>query len=164
MIRKANVNDAEEIAKILVYSWQVNFKGIVPENYLNQMDTVKISKGIEKSIEENSLFVAEIDGTIVAFAGCGLNRLQDHPEFDSELHTIHVLPNKKGKGIGKDLFKIVKMNLSEQGYKNMILSVFEENTAKNFYEKLGGTFVDCRTVEYGGKKCIERLYGWNFSK
>lgn len=163
MIRKANVNDAEEIAKILVYSWQVNFKGIVPENYLNQMDTVKISKGIEKSIEENSLFVAEIDGTIVAFAGCGLNRLQDHPEFDSELHAIHVLPNKKGKGIGKDLFKIVKMNLSEQGYKNMILSVFEENTAKNFYEKLGGTFVDCRTVEYGGKKCIERLYGWNFS-
>lgn len=163
MIRKANPNDAEEIAKILVYSWQVNFKGIVPENYLNQMDTVKISKGIEKSIEENSLFVAEIDGTIVAFAGCGLNRLQDHPEFESELHAIHVLPNKKGKGIGKDLFKIVKVNLSEQGYKNMILSVFEENTAKNFYEKLGGTFVGHRTVEYGGEKCIERLYGWNFS-
>lgn len=39
MIRKANLNDAESIAQILIHSWQVNFKGIVPEDYLNQMDS-----------------------------------------------------------------------------------------------------------------------------
>lgn len=43
----------------------------------------------------------------------------------------------------------------------MMLSVFEENTAKIFYEKLGGEFIGIRSVEYGGKESVERLYGWN---
>lgn len=48
MIRKANLNDAENIAQILVHSWQVNFRNIVPEDYLNQMSVHKITKGIKK--------------------------------------------------------------------------------------------------------------------
>ena len=163
MIRKANLDDAENIAQILVHSWQVNFKNIVPEEYLNQMSVHKITKGVKKSLEVNNLFVYENDDMIVAFVGCGSNRLQEHPEYEAELHAIHVLPDQKGKGIGKDLFEIVKVTLIEQSYANMILSVFEDNPATKFYEKLGGKFLDTRTVEYGGKQSIERLYGWNLS-
>ena len=163
MIRKADLDDAENIAQILVHSWQVNFRNIIPEDYLNQMSVHKITKGIKKSLELNTLFVYEIDDVIVAFVGCGSNRLQEYPEFDAELHAIHVLPDQKGKGIGKDLFEIVKVTLIEQSYANMILSVFEDNPATKFYEKLGGIFIETRTVEYGGKQPVERLYGWNLS-
>ena len=163
MIRKANLNDAENIAQILIHSWQINFNNIVPEDYLNKMSVYKITKGIKKSLGVNTLFVYEIDNAMVAFAGCGSNRLQGHPEFETELHAIHVLPDQKGKGIGKDLFEIVKVTLIEQGYTNMILSVFEDNPATIFYEKLGGKFIGTRTVEYGGKQSTERLYGWNLS-
>ena len=133
MIRKANLDDAENIAQILVHSWQVNFKNIVPEEYLNQMSVHKITKGVKKSLEVNNLFVYENDDMIVAFVGCGSNRLQEHPEYEAELHAIHVLPDQKGKGIGKDLFEIVKVTLIEQSYANMILSVFEDNPATKFY-------------------------------
>src|SRR5699024_6358478 len=163
LIRKANLDDAENIAQILVHSWQVNFRNIVPEDYLNQMSVHKITKGIRKSLEVNTLYVYEINDVIVAFVGCGSNRLQEHPEFEAELHTIHVLPDQKGKGIGKDLFEIVKVTLIEQNYTNMLISVFERNPATIFYEKLGGKFIGTRTVEYGGKQSIERLYGWNLS-
>lgn len=127
------------------------------------MSVHKITKGIKRSLELNTLFVYEIDDVTVAFVGCGANRLQEHPEFEAELHAIHVLPHQKGKGIGKDLFNIAKITLVEQGYTNMILSVFEDNPATNFYEKLGGKFLGTRTVEYGGKQSVERLYSWNLS-
>lgn len=161
MIRKANLSDAESIAQILVHSWQVNFKGIVPEDYLNQMNQEKISMGIRKSIEMNSLFVATAGEEIVGFAGCGSNRIQGHSQYDAELHAIHVLPGNKGSGFGRKLFNAAQNSLIEQGYKRMMLSVFEENTAKIFYEKLGGDFIGVRSVEYGGKESVERLYGWN---
>lgn len=161
MIRKANLNDAESISRILVHSWQMNFKGIVPEDYLNQMNPEKISKGIRKSLEMNSLFVVIVEEKIVGFVGCGSNRLQNHPQYDAELHAIHVLPNQKGNGLGRELFNAAHNELVKQGYKRMMLSVFEENTAKIFYEKLGGDFLGVRSVEYGGKESVERLYGWN---
>lgn len=163
MIRKANVDDAENIAQILVHSWQVNFRNIVPEDYLNLMSIHNITKGIKKSLEVNTLFVYIIDDVITAFVGFGANRLQEHPEFETELHAIHVLSHQKGKGIGKDLFNIAKITLVEQGYTNMILSVFEDNPATKFYEKLGFKFLGTRTVEYGGKQSVERLYSWNLS-
>lgn len=163
MIRKADLDDVEDIAQILVHSWQVNFRNIVPDDYLNQMNVQNTSKGIKNSLKVNTLFVYEIDNVIVAFVGCGSNRLQEHPEFEAELQAIHVVPNQKGKGIGKDLFKTVKEFLIEQKCTNMILSVFEENPATIFYEKLGGTFIGTRTVEYGGKPSVERLYGWGLS-
>lgn len=161
MIRKANLDDAENIAQILVHSWQVNFRNIIPEDYLNQMSVHKITKSIKKSLEINTLLVYEIDEMIVAFVGYGSNRLQEHPEFQAELHAIHVISDQKGKGIGKDLFEIVRVTLIEQNYTNMILSVFEDNQATIFYEKLGGKSIGTRTVQYGGKQSIERLYGWN---
>ena len=43
----------------------------------------------------------------------------------------------------------------------MILSVFKANTAQIFYEKLGSESIGVRSVEYGGKKSVEKLYGWN---
>lgn len=161
MIRKANVDDAEAIAKILVHSWQVNFKDVVPEDYLNQMDPYKISIGIRKSLDENTLFVAIVDEKVVGFVGCGSNRLQSHPEYDSELHAIHVLPHNKGSGIGRKLFTTAQESLRAQGYKKMILSVFKANTAQIFYKKLGSESIGVRSVEYGGKKSVEKLYGWN---
>ncbi len=66
-------------------SWQVNFKNIVPEEYLNQMSVHKITKGVKKSLEVNNLFVYENDDMIVAFVGCGSNRLQEHPEYESRI-------------------------------------------------------------------------------
>src|SRR5699024_12852974 len=104
MIRKANLNDAESIAQILIHSWQVNFKGIVPEDYLNQMDSEKISISIRKSLEMNSLFVAKAGEEIVGFAGCGSNRIQGHPQYDSEFHAIHVLPGHTRSGSGPTSF------------------------------------------------------------
>src|SRR5690625_3733007 len=141
MIRKADLNDVEAIAKILIHSWQVNFKDIIPEVYLNKMSADKIPMGIRKSLEIHSLFVAETNDVIVGFVGCGSNRIQGHLQYDAELHAIHVLPNQKGNGIGRELFNAAIRDLIKQDYEKMMLSVFEDNTAKYFYEKLGGKFI-----------------------
>lgn len=163
MIRQANVNDASSIAKILVHSWQVNFKDILPDTYLNHMNPEKISVGIEKSVKVHTMYVAELDKKIVGFVGFGASRIENHDDYDAELHAIHVLPDQKGNGIGKELFTTAKNTLIEQGHKKMILAVFEDNNAKGFYEKLGGTYLGIRLVEYGGKEAKERLYGYDLN-
>ena len=162
MIRKASISDANEIAYILVHSWQINFKGIIPDHYLNKMDVEKITEGIKKTIEVSTLFVYVVENKVVGFVGCGHNRIQKFSSFDRELHAIHVLPEYKGNGIGKALFVEVRDLILNQGYTNMVLSVFEDNPATFFYEKLGGKLLGTRTVEYGGTQCVERVYGWNF--
>jgi hypothetical protein len=42
----------------------------------------------------------------------------------------------------------------------MIVWVLKENPYYRFYEKLGGQYVGEQSIEIGGKKYIEKAFGW----
>lgn len=51
--------------------------------------------------------------------------------------------------------------LIDSGFESMSLWVLAQNPARRFYEQLGGTAVEEKTIEIGGRKLAEVAYGWD---
>ncbi|SEQ74846.1 hypothetical protein [Piscibacillus halophilus] len=75
-IRKANYSDTEGIAKVHVDSWRTTYKGIIPNNFLENLSYQKRNDlWVRNLSEENSYtFVAEnYEGSIVGFISGNCN-------------------------------------------------------------------------------------------
>src|SRR5699024_4633864 len=136
-IRKANSDDAGEIAKVQVDTWNTAYKDIVPDEYLKQM-TYSSRENMWKSILSNqTVFVAEKNGEIIGFANGGKARSKAYPEYEGELYAIYIIERFQQTGIGKRLFASVVECLKQMNMMSMIVYVLEDNTSRLFYERLG---------------------------
>jgi ribosomal protein S18 acetylase RimI-like enzyme len=105
-IRKAKYSDIKEIANIKVAGWQNAYRGIVSDEYLNNM---LYSEQIEKysiTYSLDTIFIAEKDNEILGF--CRFYNydtpIYDDLEVDCEIREIYVRPDIKRMGIGSKLF------------------------------------------------------------
>ena len=159
-IRKANSNDAREIAKVQVDTWNTAYQGIVPDEYLKQM-TYSSRENMWKNILSNqTVFVAEKNGEIIGFANGGKARSKAYPEYGGELYAIYIIERFQQTGIGKRLFVSVVECLKQMNILSMIVYVLEDNTSRLFYERLGANRLATVEIEIAGKKLNELVYGW----
>jgi L-amino acid N-acyltransferase YncA len=87
-IRLAEVRDAAAIAHVHVQSWLTTYKGLVPEEYLASLNEAeRVPLWQEWLTRDISVFVAEVAGKIVGFAGGGPIR-EPLAAYDAELYTI----------------------------------------------------------------------------
>ena len=142
-IRQARVTDAEDIAIIGIKTWQTAYKGIFPENKLQEMDvqerTERWKKNIIGILEEENLEVLVIEverGKVVGFASGG--RFPETAPYDCSIGAIYVLDEYQRKGVGSKLIKEMLEFFKSKQHKTMIIWVLEENPYRKFYEKLGG--------------------------
>jgi L-amino acid N-acyltransferase YncA len=159
-IRVAEVRDAAAIAHVHVQSWLTTYKGIVPQKYLaalNEAERVPLWQ--DWLARETSVFVAEIEGQVIGFAGGGAIRQPLHA-YDSELYTIYLLQDAQGRGVGKALLGAVANALLQKGHKSMIVWVLAQNPAVRFYAKAGAQFLKSQAIEIGGIQLTESALGW----
>lgn len=167
-IRKAVVTDASAIATINIKTWKVAYKGIIPQVYLDSLSIndkiprwAKAINDLKKNRRE--LFVAEIfnlnGSEIVGFSMGGPSHFEDF-KIDGDLHAIYVLPKYWKQGIGTLLFNAVIKFFISMKYKTMIIWALKENSACNFYKKLGGIPKFHKTLTYGGKELDALGFYW----
>ncbi len=98
------------MAYVHVRSWQETYRGLVPDEQLDQPDiekrrkrwwTTAISEGAEGT---TNVVVAEHQGKIVGIASSGVPRDAD-TAWSIELFVIYVLADFHGSGIGADLLE-----------------------------------------------------------
>ena len=142
-IRPATLDDAEGVAYVGIKTWQTAYKGIFPEEKLNEMDVVKRSERWRKNIigiqedDTFAMFVAEDkEGNVVGYASGG--RFPDTTPYDCSIGAIYVLDEYQGKGVGSKLVKEMLEFFKSLQHKSMIIWVLKENPYRKFYEKLGG--------------------------
>jgi ribosomal protein S18 acetylase RimI-like enzyme len=107
-IRTATIEDAHDIAVMHVQSWKESYKGIIHQEYLDQLSVEKREARFKEDLESRSknnheYFLAlDDDNHIVGFASGGPNR---KPEMNikGELYAIYLLDKVKNQGIGKTL-------------------------------------------------------------
>ncbi len=165
-IRFAEVSDAKGIATVGVRTWQTNYKGIFPDEDLDQLsieeNTERWKNGLlrNKSMENLEVIVAEDSRNgIVGFASGGKYETTP-PSYDCEIGAIYVLKGFQGKGIGTILVKkMVELFITKQ-WKSMIIWVLKDNFQRGFYEKLGGTSKGTKIYEKWGKKYDLVGYVW----
>lgn len=160
-VRRANQGDAIDIAKTQIGSWRTTYKGIVSDDYLDNMNVEDRAEMWQQAIRQSKVYVLEEDsGAIVGFAAGGSHNSSDFEDYDSELYAIYLYKDSQRLGGGKKLFNAVIADLVERGHKNMMCGVLAENPACEFYEHLDGEVIGEDTIAIGDEKHKEVYYGW----
>ena len=160
-IRKAIVSDAESIAKINVSSWQKTYRNIFPSDFLNSLsDEINLKNTIRRIREnidkDNNYLVAEVNNEVVGFCKIGRSTKENYENY-GEIMALYIKNEEVKKGIGKQLFMVANTLLKEI-YKNNIVSCIKENSANNFYKKMGCILISECDFNLKGIIYKENLY------
>lgn len=162
-IRKANIGDANGIARVNIDTWRTTYHGILPDEFLSNLSYERSRRNWETTSLSDShyaVYVAEDETKhIVGFASCGPIRDND-PVYTGELYALYVLQRTQRRGVGKQLMQAAVRDLAGRGFNWVIAWVLADNPSRRFYEKLGGERVRTRDITRSGRQLKEFGYGW----
>lgn len=170
-IRPACMEDAPNIARVHVRSWQTAYRGILPASFLDALEPSsreeRWRERLRTPLEEGFTFVAETvqaHGEIVGFASGGPER--DGDAFDGvvyrgEIYALYLLQEHRRRGIGQRLVAASAEWLLAHDLKSIVIWALAENgPARAFYQGLGGVLIGNKTVTIGPSNLIDVAYGW----
>lgn len=129
------LDDKNEISKIYEEGWKFVYRGIISQDYLASIPKGKWvdflnTKGVYT-------MVCIKDGKYIGASSFGKSTIKRYSNL-GEVITIYLLPDYIGKGYGKHLLLAVLDELQKQGFSEVFILVFKENSrARKFYEKFG---------------------------
>ena len=140
-IRRAVGEDAAAVGRIHVESWNVAYRGIMPDDVIARTDVAYRTAFWAERIADPEwpVFLIEEHGAAVAF--CQMIPTKD-PDDDAarvgHITSLHVLPQLRGRGCGRMLMDHVLAEFVHRGFAEVTLWVLRDNTnARAFYEKCG---------------------------
>jgi len=140
-IRMAEAADADLIAQLHARSWHTAYRGILSDEFLDgplHADRRGLwrARFAEADRTDQMVLVDEEAGKIQGFACVFLDA---DPDWGSLLDNLHVVPESKGRGLGRQLMAEVANRLLKLDRTRLHLWAFEQNhAARRFYERLGG--------------------------
>jgi GNAT superfamily N-acetyltransferase len=167
VVRGATTGDARAIAEANVRAWQVAYRGIMPDRYLDELDSDLATQVARRRVnigapDEPRLFnlVAEREGAVVGWLAAGPSRDEDRHETQAEIWAVYVHPDAWRTGAGSALMSAALDRLVEEGYTESTLWVFEANPrARRFYERHGYRTDGATSIfERGGGQAVEIRY------
>ena len=148
--RKAKTNEAEAIAHLHAQSWQVAYKGILSDAFLQNdvlNDRLEFWQSRFENPQKNEFIYVAVEGNTLQGFVCVYGN--DDERWGSLIDNLHVLPALKGQGIGQILMqKAAKWASKNYPNVGLYLLVYAENHgARRFYEKMGGENVELFVYE-----------------
>jgi GNAT superfamily N-acetyltransferase len=147
-IRPAELADANAIARLHTSSWQTAYRGILREDFLEgplheNRRLLWHARLSDFDRIDQFVLVDEQAGVIRGFA-CAF--LDADPEWGCLLDNLHVVPELKGNGLGRQLMTAVAERvLQSDSFGRLHLWAYEQNlAARRFYERLGGIITEQR--------------------
>lgn len=136
LIRAAEPEDAMAVAQVHVRSWQVAYRTLLPDDYLDGLrpeDRAQMYDFASTDPAKPKTMVAEEGGLILGFATTMPSRdasLREH----GELCALYADPEYWGRGIGVALIAAAREQLQSQGFAKALLWVLAGNVrAERFY-------------------------------
>ena len=139
--RKVRPSEADIIADIHAKSWQITYTGILTDAFLGHdiWDNRRQvwQKRFAEFTENECICVAVDNDTVIGFV-CVYGNADEN--WGSLIDNLHILPEFKGRGIGKRLMQeAAKWVMERYANTKIHLWVYEDNhAARAFYEKMGG--------------------------
>lgn len=147
ILRRAASDDLEKILEIVNHSILHT-----TANYSYEIQNLETQKKWfeEKKAKNLPVIVADLDGEVVGFGTYGQFREKIGYQYTIE-HSVYVVDNVIGKGIGKQLLTELIDLAKQQGYHVMIGAIDADNAGSiAFHEKFG--FVNTGTIREVGYK------------
>jgi len=163
-IRKAMSEDAYDYAVCHISCWQSAYKGIVPDEFLENM-LAKKDQQVEKYKKTLTdpgdceyycvMYTERMIGWLI------INQSRDENKSGiGEIWAIYLIEEFWGRGYGKAMLDFAVQELRSAKCKEIFLWVFEENNrARRFYEKHNFCFDGIkREVNWYGKPLVQLKY------
>src|SRR5215467_934223 len=123
LLRPAEPADAMSVAHVHVRSWQSVYRGLLPDEYLDQLrpeDRAARYDFATRDPQRPQTIVAVEAGAIRGFATTAPSRDADLAEY-GELGALYVDPDYWGRGIGMALVSAARDRLVALGFGNALL-------------------------------------------
>ena len=156
MIRYYEENEIDQIAKIIDEDWKITYKGMISQEYLDNLNYKDREERIRKKYKKEKGIVYVEENIVKGY--CRFGQSKEEKEL-GEIYALYVKNNYIRRKIGEKLMKKAKKILKEREYKEMILWCLEKNkNARKFYEKQGGILSGKRKFKIGDKYYSEVSY------
>lgn len=144
---KASKKDISTIQQIAEVSWAEAYKEILsPDQISYMLENLYSTEVLADQMDGDhyQYFLIQTDG-IKGFIG-----VEPHCEPQTtKLHRLYLLPQEKGKGLGKGAIDFVKRFAADVGDRRIILNVNKRNPAQKFYRSQGFTLCKDEVVDIG---------------
>ena len=155
-IEQAKISDASKIVDININEWINTYTGIFPTDFLENLKNKK-EESIEKCKNKiNEYVVCKIDNQVIGFLRYGKNKKGYSDEY-CEIYSLYIDKNYQHKGIGSDLIAYAFEILKPQ-YKYVLISTLVQNSANEFYQKIGGELLKQIDFKLESNVYQENLY------
>lgn len=141
LIRLAVPSDATELADVHIHAWREQYKGILPESYvehltLNFPRRVEMWRDIILIPRQSVTLVAEISTGVIGFA---YYRPAQDLAFEgyAQLDSIYMLDEYKRRGIGDLLITEGFDQLLGHGFHSVYCWVLDGHSSAAFFERMG---------------------------
>lgn len=143
-VRPASPGDAAGLAATHVRSWQSAYRGLVPQDYLDELDPADRAESWQQRLQDvdwsrGGIVVVNGGADIFGFVQFGPTRDADgDPAVVGEVAAIYLLPEVWGQGLGRRLIARALEDLTAAGYVQATLWVLDSNArARRFYASGG---------------------------
>jgi ribosomal protein S18 acetylase RimI-like enzyme len=151
VVRYAEPADGPSMGAVHVRAWQVGYRGLLPDRYLDELDAafraerwtaaLRRGRGAGECVTREGTTTALLleDGGAVAGIAA-VNRARDGSEHAAfgEVAMVNVAPEQWGRGFGRQLLAASLDELRWQGFTDAVLWVLDTNQrARAFYERAG---------------------------
>lgn len=137
LIRRAEPEDAMAVARVHVRSWQVAYRGQIPDAFLDGLRAEDRAQRYDFATDDplKPHTMVAMDGpTVLGFVTTSPSRDSDLPGY-GEICGLYADPEYWSTGVGLALIKAARARLVEQGSRGALLWVLDGNArATRFYE------------------------------
>lgn len=162
------MSDVEAIAVLHLASWRSAYRGIVSDQFLNEITIESRMSRWERALSPSDPPLTEttvaVDGnTVLGVCSFGPRRRPKSSAI-GEVYALHVEPALRRHGIGKLLLSDSLTRLANRGFRSAVLWVLRDNSdARRFYEAQGWSTTGEEMVEGRlGYAIPETRYAINF--
>ncbi|SMP29314.1 GNAT family N-acetyltransferase [Chryseobacterium profundimaris] len=147
---QAKEKDIPLIQNLAKRSWEAAYGEILsPEQIEYMLRTLYSQNEISLQIRNINyhyyLIFDEINNSFEGFIGYE----NSYQKYTTKLHRIYLVPESKGKGVGRAAIDFLKDKVSAGNDRRIILNVNKNNQAKKFYESQGFTVFNEVVVDIG---------------
>lgn len=139
-VRTATPEDVSAISEINVGGWQVAFRGLFPDEFLDGLDPRDRDSAFAERVTDASHHAAvAIDDEVVGFVGLGPPEAEDlDPIRVHEIWGLYIQPERIGTGVGRILMDHALDHLQTGGWEYAILWTLRDvDRTCQFYEAAG---------------------------
>ncbi len=161
-ITPATLQDAADIARVHVHSWQQAYAQILRPEFLQTLSIPERAQRWHEILTkaESHTLVAKQSGRVIGFISYGTCRDAEASPTQGEIWALYVEPASWRTGTGRTLVHHAQADLRRQGKTTTSLWVLAENHhGRRFYQSVGFHLVPDSTkpFELGGQPVEEVL-------